>query len=329
MDFYELYNKLILTEQGVLQLVDEYTLYCYYTQIEDLIPGKAYNAPPYRIDIVPSFSIYPSKKEGLEYMWKDHATGESGSIFKLIQKIEQLDTTQEVLTKINEDFALGYDTDTPIEREKLVLFKPPKHSDIKISIVEQPLTEQGLKFWQQLEVSKELLKFYNTEQVKYYWAYVGQSSPDTAPDPMFSYRIGNYHQLYSPYVERKNKFRNDYPENYFFGYLQLPKTGKTLILDKSAKDVIFCGTMELPAVCGKAETTFIPHSKMLELKDRFEKLYLMLDPDKAGKTMAEKYLQRYPWLIERYLPEGKDKSGLALKVGVKRAKEVILSIINE
>lgn len=327
MDFAELYKSIRISEQSVLELVDEYTLYCHYTGIDPLIIGKAYNAPYYRQDLCPSFSVFESKHKGIEFMWKDHTTGESGTIFNLIQKIEQLNSKNEVLALINEDFALGYNTQPPLRKDKIVWYDRPDQNDIKIQIVEQPLTTEGTKFWNQFGITKDLLDFYKAGQVKYFWKYEGQQVPTTASDPTFFYRVGEYYQLYSPFAEKQYKFRNDLPENYFFGYLQLPKTGRLLVIDKSSKDVIFCRSLGFNAISGKSETTMIPHNKILELKDRFTEVYLTLDNDKAGIQQTEKYMALYPWMKPRFLTEAKDKTDLAKLVGVNKAKDIITNLL--
>lgn len=326
MDFKDLYNLVIATEDGILNLVDEYTLYCHYTGIDNLTIGRAYSAP-YRRDEHPSFAMYVSHKENRQFFWKDHMEAESGDIFRLIAKIECLSGTHEVIAKINEDFGLGYEIGIVGSREKIVWYDAPQTNDIKIRITPQLYTSKGKTFWDKLSIGKDLLDLYNTEQVQYYWTYEGQQAPNVAPDPMFAYRTGAYYQLYSPYGDKNYKFRNDLPENYFFGYMQLPQTGKKLIIDKSSKDVIFCRRLNLSAVAGKSETTFIPKHKMLEFKDRFEEVYLMLDPDTAGKKMTDKYLSLYPWLIPRFLRSAKDKTDLCLKVGFEGAQEEIMDII--
>jgi len=324
MDFDELFKSIVLTQDSVLEQIDEYTLYCYYTNLNPLIPGKAYCAPYYRLDNYPSFSIFESNKSPrFEYMWKDHATGDKGNIFDLIQRVELLTSQKEVLARINEDFDLGFSTTNPIRKEKIIWYDKPDQNDIKIRIVDTPLTEKGNAFWSKLRIDKTRLDKFNAGQLSYFWTYEGQLAPTTAHDPTFYYRIGDYYQLYSPYADKRYKFRNDLPENYFFGYAQLPKNGPVLDLDKSSKDVIFCDRLGIPAVAGKSETTMIPAHKMLELKDRFETIYLTLDPDAAGKKMAEKYLALYPWLKERYLTQAKDKSDLCTKLGFEEAERII------
>lgn len=330
MDLFDsIYKSIFPTEKSILEAVDEYTLYCFYTGYEDLQLGKAYNSP-FREDFFPSFSVFiPTKVEGVEYYWKDHATGESGNIFKLIQKVEQLNSIEEVFQKINDDFALGLNLETLEEKEKISFYKKPRPNEINIRVANCPLTEAGLNFWEQFHIEQDLLDLYNVTQIKWYWSYNEQLSPNSVPDPTFAYRIGAFYQIYSPFATKQYKFRMNYPENYFFGYLQLPKTGKKIIIDKSAKDVIFCNKLGYPAVCGRSETTMIPEGKMLELKERFSEVYLMLDPDEAGKKATEKYVEKYPFLKPKFLVGGKkDKTDTALFYGVDYTKKLIDSLLS-
>jgi hypothetical protein len=326
MDFYDAYKSTILTSETVLDLVDEYTMYCYYTKIAELIPGRCYHAP-YRDDRVPSLTLYPSRGGTTEYMWKDMATGEAGNIFKLIRKVEQLDSMEQVLARINEDFGLGYEAANPVRKDKVVLFQRPELEPVKIRIVEQPFTLAANRFWRQFSIEKDLLDLYHTTQVKYLWTWIGQAVPRQVPDPTFAYRVGTYYQIYSPYVQKVDKFRNDMPESHFFGYLQLPAGGNKLIIDKSAKDVIFCRRLGYNAVCGKSETIMIPDHRMMELKDRFKEVYLTLDNDAAGMQQTEKYMSKYPWLKPRFLNEAKDKTDLCIKVGFEQAERTINALL--
>ena len=326
MNFHDAYNATVLGADGILAVVDEYTLYCYYTGIEDLMPGKCYRAP-YRNDTVPSLTFFNSRRTHIEYMWKDQATNESGDIFALIKRIEGLATLKDVYARVNHDFDLGFDTPVPPRKEKIVLYDKPSLSGVKITVIEQPFTTVGKSYWGQFRVDSALLERYKVSQVKYYWSYIGQPFPKPVSDPTFAYRIGAYYMLYSPFNNKANKFRNDFPEDYFYGYLQLPAHGDTLVIDKSCKDVIFCARLGYDSVCGKSETTMIPHHKMLELKQRFDTIYLTLDSDDPGRRQTDKYMELYPWLKPRFLVRAKDKTDLCLAVGFERAEAIINDLL--
>lgn len=326
MDFDELYRSIIPSQQSILERVDEYTLYCHYTGIEPLILGKAHQCP-YRIDEIPSFSVFPSKSAHIEFMWKDHATGEYGTIFSLIQKIECLDSLKDVLARINEDFSLGYNTNDPVRKEKIVWYDKPNLNQVNIRIQTQAYSREALNYWKQFEIGEDLLSFYNVDQVKYLWMYEGQLCPTTATELTFSYRVGSSYQIYRPLAPREFRFRNNLPENYFFGYIQLPKQGDVLILDKSFKDLIFCRRLDYWAIAPKSENTMIPETKILELKERFKTIYIMFDSDEPGKRASLKYVQKYPFLKEVFLPKHKDKTDNCIIEGFSNTKTLINGLL--
>jgi len=321
MTFEELYKAIVLTKESVLEAIDEYTLYCFYTGVPDLVLAKEYSAP-YRQDNRPSFTVYPNTIGDTEFMWKDQATGESGDIFKLVKKLHNLTTTRDAIHYIASDFGLR-SSDLRYPKEKVVIYHKKEHSKAKIRVSTIPFTEKGLGYWKQFGIGLNQLEKYCVEQIACFWSYPEQEYPYYCKDITFSYRIGEYYQVYSPYAVRENKFRNDLPEDYFFGYVQLPKEGDSLIIDKSCKDVIFCDSIGLVAVAPKIETTMIPRKKVIELCRRFKKVYLMLDDDPAGREMTEKYMKEYPnLLIPKFLPS-KDKTQLVLDVGLEEAKRII------
>jgi len=67
MDFNELYKSLVPSKESILEQVDEYTLYCFYSKIDELQLNRAYKCP-YRTDEFPSFSIFKTKYDpSVEY----------------------------------------------------------------------------------------------------------------------------------------------------------------------------------------------------------------------------------------------------------------------
>jgi hypothetical protein len=324
-DFDALASKVVPTRSDILDRVDEYTLYCYYLE-RGFIPGVPINSPLRSDDTVKSFSIFPAARgrgwDEFEFTWKDHGRGWVGNIFHLIQRKCGLNNFTEVFAKINQDFEL--DLNLPLVEGKVQLYERPVIDEMPISVKSIPLTYKGKRFWSLFRVDQEMLDFYCTTQIETSWS---GEIPRTMMDPSFAYRIGAYYQIYCPYASRNRKFRNNLPENYFFGYLQLPPEVDLLIIDKSAKDVIFDRRLGYWAVAGKSETTLIPQAKMLELRRRAKRIVLTLDPDPAGIMQTEKYLQLYPWLEPKFLTDAKDKTDLCKAVGFDEAKKIIHDLI--
>jgi hypothetical protein len=327
-EFDALVSKIAPSRHDILSRVDEYTLYRFYLG-KDFVPGIAFPSPIRGDDKISSFSVFPAARgrgwDEFEFTWKDHGRGESGNIFKLVQRMYSLPSLEDAYALINQDFEL--DLNLPSIGEKIKLFTKPESYDIKIRVKSCEFTKKGKEFWNQFRIGPDLLKQYNTTQIEYYWSSPSQPCPTGVMDPTFAYRVGDAYQLYSPYAPRDKKFRNNLPESYFFGYQQLPPEGDLLIIDKSVKHVIFNRRLGYWAVCGRSETTRLPHHKVLELRVRFKRILLMLDPDPAGIESTEKYLQDYPWMEPKFLTQAKDKTDLCKLVGFDEAKTIIDKLI--
>lgn len=330
-EFDKLLAQRIPTRDAILEQVDEYSLYRYYTEIDDLIPGKPVSSPIRDGDDTPSFCIFPTHGGngyygGFEFTWKDHAIYQTGNIFTLIKLLYGYQSFLEVYALICNDFALDFDCQVQ-KKEKVRLYECPDPVDTYIRVHSIPFTLKGIDYWKQFNIGMDLVNLYNVKQIDYYWSYIGQETPIGCVDPTFAYEIGGFYQVYSPTNPKRFKFRNNLPPEYFLGYLQLPKEGDTVVIDKSMKDLIFCKRLGISAVAGKSETTLIPPAKVLDLKTRFRRVFLMLDNDEAGRRQTEKYLNLYPWMIPKFLEEAKDKTDLCLKVGFEKASEIIKKLI--
>ncbi len=288
------------------------------------MPGKVYNSP-LRTDHNPSFVFYETNKyPDVEYMWKDMALCCSGSIFKLVAMLHGC-SYGESFDIILKDFGI-VDGE---HNHKIVRYDRPEKIITDIRVRSIPFSDAGLAYWNQFGITPNLLSRYHTTEIDCLWTYDGQDIPFHVHKPTFAYRINKYYLIYSPLLPRKAKgrFINNLPPGYVFGFNQLPPYGDKLIIDKSAKDTIFCASINLDAVCSKGETILIPEVIMNNLHERFKDIYLMLDPDEAGRRATDEYLKLYPYLKPRFLEQAKDKTDLVKLVGVNQAKEIINQLI--
>jgi DNA primase len=69
---------------------------------------------------------------------------------------------------------------------------------------------------------------------------------------------------------------------------------------------------------------------VLELKERFNKVYLMLDNDAPGQKMVDKYMNLYPFLIPKFMPKelGKDKTDVCKKIGFEETEKLIKQLLD-
>lgn len=329
-EFDALVASRLASRKLILERVDEYTLYCFYLDQDEIKIKQPILSPIPRKDNKQernaSFVIYPTRfYEDLEFAWNDRALNISGNIFHLIKLIYRLNTFEQVYNLIATDFDLGVGSE--LRADKICLYARPPLINSKIRIHSVDFTQTGEQYWERLHINQQVRQKYIATQIDHYWSYAEQQCPYTCKDPTFAYQLGGYYQIYSPLAPKNEKFRNDLPPSYFLGYLQLARNGDVLVIDKSMKDVMVCDVMNFPAVAGKSETTEIPEKFMLELRDRFRRIFLCLDPDEAGYRQTEVYVAKYPWLEPRFLKEAKDKSDLITTVGFDRAETIIKQLL--
>jgi hypothetical protein len=120
---------------------------------------------------------------------------------------------------------------------------------------------------------------------------------------MYAYRIWDRYQLYSPFAERRRKFRNNWLENYVPGYEQLEYSSDTLIITKAYKDVMMFRSFNYEAVAPRGENIPLPDGFMDYARTHYKRIVTWQDND--GKTGAEKY---YPEL-EHFVCPGDPTQG--------------------
>jgi hypothetical protein len=306
MDLLEnVYNK-IIDKSSILNLVDEYTLYCFYlnavVEINQVILSPIRTT---KVDNLPSFRVFYGRNGVLR--WYDHGIGgKGGDVFDLVKMMYNLSNFQDAINKINQDFELGWEGKYKVEGTPLETLKPIVKDPAQIdAICHDKLTPAALEYWKKYNVTPELLEEYCIKQVK----YVVIDDFLKAAEPLcFSYRIGRFMKIYQPF-STEHKFINNYPSTYVEGLYQLMKNpnrkNKLLIITKSTKDVLVLRSLGIEAIAPKAENNPIPQFILDTLEAEYEDIVTLFDPDAAGDMARTRY--NYPGLCLTYEEETKVK----------------------
>lgn len=297
MDLLEEYNrKYIITKERVLQEVDEWLLYVFYLENDDLQLRTTYTSPirdKEDYDSTPSFSIFERSRGNdiCEFKWKDSAKNIHGNIFDLLCRMFSIDEKQ-VLEKINYDFCI-LDESSEVKVNRIVQ-RPVKKSDSKIRIKSKQFTKEGLEFWSKYGITEELLSWKQVKEVEYTWFSDSQEAPFSIRELMFAYPEYNYetlrwhYQLYCPY-SKEFKFRNDLYENQIYGWNHIKQLSDTLVITKSNKDIICLKKFGIEAVSPRSETTRIKDKTVKLLQSKYKNVYTLFDNDEAGEKAALDY----------------------------------------
>lgn len=295
----ELLASAVVNEERVLELVDEYQMLSFYLQGPFELRTPMHS--PFRVDERKSFSLFRATKAGVcEFLWKDSGSGKVGNIFHLVQHLYSLPSKREVFMQIDRDFQLalfeGNTCECPIP-PKPHYERPPDKGRAQIRTKSKPWTKEGLHYWEEYGVSREILDLYQTKEFSYYWTQPDQQYPYTPRGLAFQYEIGNRKKLYQPH-NPDCKFLTSYEEWMVEGWLQLPKGQlDLLIVTKSTKDIKTLRGMGYFAVAPRSESTPILPTQLNLIGKKAKRVVTFFDND-VGKPVnaGQVHVQQYSHL---------------------------------
>ena len=267
-----------ITLDWILSKVTEYDIYAKY--IGQFKVGMIYNSP-FRKDKNPSFGIYYSKRTK-QLLFKDHGTGECGTVIKFVSlftgKTEYNDILSDIVDKLN------ITNNTKLVSSKQYI--PP--TETVIGVVRQEFTDVDINYWKQFNISINTLKKFNVNSIKYYLCNGIVKGTYKRENPMYAYKVYNNFKIYRPLADKYTKWRNNLTDYDIQGYEQLPQKGDILFITKSMKDVMCLHEMGYPAVSPSSESTFLPKDVLEQLKTRFKRIIILFDRDVAGVKRSRK-----------------------------------------
>lgn len=295
----------VLSEQAILERVDEYALYCKYLgyapaiNCKTISPIRKHGDP----DTVGSFVIFePTRtKTDFEYLWCDNGTGQRGNIFQMLSLMFGGISIPEVWRMIDHDMKLGFGSGQPIHHRIPAPSRPIIQAASSIKIRSRKWREKDLDYWRKYGVNQATLDRYNTTSVEMYWLYEGQKHPKVPANLCFGCRVWSRYQLYQPFAKKEDKFRNDFSPNHVMGFSQLTYNRKQIIITKANKDILmFASAFGIETIAARSENTPLPQSLLTRLESKYDEIFVWFDND--GKQSGHKY--PYPNLMT---PPGEPK----------------------
>ncbi len=256
-----------------------------------------------------SCNIFFSQTAGI-YLMKDFGDDEcSGDCFKFAAAMLGLDVKRDfrqVLNNIIKDLRLHIPTETgdvsyaptpmpvPVKKPKPKTKPVMKRYDYRI----KDWSDNELAYWQKYGITRDVLDRFNVVPLSEYTADC-QNGPHTfhatADSPMFAYMGKDFLKLYRPFEEHQYRFMygGSKPENYCFGFKQLPPQGNKVIITGGEKDVMSLAAHGYHAVCFNSETSAMPESVLDSLSQRFDHVFIMYDTDETGKKAMDKAIEEH------------------------------------
>ena len=283
---YSTKTAITMSLKDLLEKVSDYDIYSYY--LGSFKPKVLMNSPLRPDDKIPSFAIFPSKTGDL--LFKDHGTGEAGNALKFIKLYRGIDNREELEREL---LRIVRKMNPMLGEVKPKYVKTVGLGLTEIGIVRQPFTEVDKRYWKQFNIPIETLRKFNVFSIKYFLCNNIVRGVYKEDCPMYAYKVDNKFKIYRPLASKYTKWRTNLSNENIQGYAQLPEKGDLLFITKSLKDVMCLYEMGYCAISPSSETTFIPDSKLDELKKRFKTIIILYDRDAPGMKNARQYSKQY------------------------------------
>lgn len=211
------------------------------------------------------------------------------------------------------------------------------------------ITFAGSEYYQLFSISREVLSHFFVSQVHKFWFGLKKKQKLWNCEEhglIYAYPIVKYiekdnqlkkedtifYQIYRPEAARKSdKFRTNAEGSPMLGYQKLPKKGEVVFITSSYKDIMTLFTHGIVATAPMGEATNIPSMYIRDLKRRFKKIVINFDNDLAGRTAANKILEKHPEFDLFLTPSEihKDISEYQFYYGNKKTKILLSKYIDD
>lgn len=267
-------------EPDYIEGVNEYLLTRHYLNI-DRIPIKISN--PLREDKHPSLSLY--SLDGKRIWYKDHGTGDSGTIWKLLTEGFHLNM-QDLVKQYMDKGGVGVINTSTHQKSKMDNIISTSNIDFKIR--KRDWEKHDLDYWNTYGISKEWLEFadiypishkiivkdginYLYKADKYAYAYVEFKDDRT------------FIKIYQPFNINGFKWSGKHNKSILSLWRKIPQNGKILCICASMKDALcLWANTSIPSVAPQGEGYPLKPVVIEDLKKRYSKVFILFDNDETG-----------------------------------------------
>jgi hypothetical protein len=266
-------------------------------------------------------------------LFRDWSESRAKDCFDIVKEIHHCDfyTALEIVAKefnlTHKDPRQGYTPKTDLSLESYERHKNNEKSIIEIK--RQPFTPQDVRYLKQYHLTKKIVDYYNVFGVKAVWLNGRLFYTNSIDKPAIAYYFGlddKGRQKWKIYFYKtRDSWRFIGNTNRINGWVQIPRTGKLLVITKSLKDVMCLAKFGIPAIAMQGESQ-IPYDYIIEeLKERFDIIYTLMDYDRAGINAAWKIKKLYdiPAMFFRDEYDAKDFSDYLKDNGVEDTQKIV------
>lgn len=321
----EINQGIKITRDFILDHIQESAIFERYLNLS-INQGISY-VNPLRTDKEAGCRFYVQKNTG-RLKFNDFSRGKTYDCFDIVQQRFGL-SFAEARDKIAKDF--GLTKRSPKVKQDFINRASFLGADEKfppiLKVATRPFSKKEIEYWKSYHITGKQLKKFNVFAISKATFHRGAYSKiiyiHKDRECAFAYFIEGEWKLYFP--ERRSDRFYQMSQLAVQGYEQLPKTGKSVVITKSYKDVIGFDIYGIPAVAPQSENIKLKNILIDDLKRRFDNTYILYDNDWAGMRAMVKRIIEYPELIPLLISKGypKDLTDNLKKSGVEYCREII------
>lgn len=325
-------NKKMLSKEEILKYYDDWDVYRYYCNGNNINIGTAILSP-IRAEDNPSFAFFIG--ESGEICFNDFKIGKGDFVnfvklkfglnyYEALSKIAidlGIDDEYIVQRNINTDYNIGNVKDLKDVRTREEIIKDLNSYNLRKKT--RDWTSNDVLYWNKFGITKNTLLKYNVAPISHIFI-----KDKIIPCKNASYCFTEYkdnretYKIYQPFNDNY-KWLNNHNSSVWQGWTQLPTKGTKLIITKSLKDVMAIKDVcNIPAIALQNEG-ILPKEKIIdELKSRFDVIYVLYDNDfdkeynwgrEFGKKLSDEFNLRQIEIEDK--KEAKDFSDFVKKYG--------------
>lgn len=277
-----------ITLDDILEKVSETDIAQYYlgiTKFPILINS------PLREDSHPSFGLY--SYNGVDVLYTDFATKESGSLITLLSKLWGTDYYS-TLYRIYNDiplFSNGKKVSLSINKSRNKEYKL-NNSDLKCKVREW--RDYDIEYWKSYGIEKKWLVYAEVYPISHI-IVIKDTYKYTIPADKYAYAYVERKEgkvslkIYQPYNKDGYKWSNKHNKSVISLWTKVPDEGDILCVCASLKDALcLWSNTNIPSVSVQGEGYAISNTAINELKRRFKNVFILFDNDRAGITDSAK-----------------------------------------
>lgn len=267
---------------------------------------------PLRQDKKPSFALYSPNGNEVNYI--DFSNRDSGRIWTLLTKVWNCSYSEARRKVFNDLGNKSLGTSIGVGSYSGRGIKINTYLDLQCRVREW--RKHDLEYWESYGISLKWLKYANVYPISHKIVVKDNISYAFGADK-YAYAYVEFKEgkttlkIYQPFNTKGYKWSNRHDRSVISLWTKVPKTGDRVCICASLKDALcLWANTGIPSLAIQGEGYGISNTAINELKNRFKKVYICLDNDKAGIKDAIK-LSKDTGFINIVLPQfegGKDIS---------------------